>query len=204
MRGQSYSAIMKAALDRCAEDISISGGKHLIEHAVELAYRHKDILKAIIGKIIPEATSGESASMRRIILLCPDKSGKVSEVISYDTTPVRNAPVIDCAIDDSNAREQEGMSNASEHAQDVAEVGGGTPEPDPADIPVVFNYDLASNSVSIPSQIQSNNPEDSILAPNSESNDDDNFITGDVEEIVLDKIPCQEVYPIQGDVSDVY
>lgn len=164
MRAQSYSAIMKSALERCAADFSISGGKHLIDHAVELAYRHKDILKAIIGKIIPEATSGESASMRRIILLCPDKSGKVSEVISYDTAPMRNAPAIDCTI------EQEDMSNAHIYEQSASDAGGGSPEPAPEINDVYQNYDLASISVSIPSQNESGTISESNVDVDSGTN----------------------------------
>jgi len=166
------------ALDRCAADFSISGGKHLIDHAVELAYRHKDILKAIISKIIPEATSGESASMRRIILLCPDKSGKVSEVISYDTAPMHRAtPSIDCDTTDVST-------------DNSVDSGGGMPDPDPREISIVSNYHLAPNSESIPSQDESTQ-ESQDIPLNAEVPVD--VPSEEVVEIPPSKIPGQEV-----------
>lgn len=149
-RAQSYSAILKSAMDHCA----VTQGKHLIELAVELAYRHKDILKAILAKIIPEATSGESASMRRIILLCPDKSGKVSEVISYDTQPIVR-PVLSTTIDGSSSDNNEYVTELCTDVDNSIDVGGGMPCPDPRDISGLSNITPAPISVSNPSQSES-------------------------------------------------
>jgi hypothetical protein len=172
-RGASYSAILKLALDRSAAE----NGKHLIDHAVDLAYKHKDILKAIISKIIPEATSGEAASMRRIILLCPDSNGRPAEVLSYSIDGFQSKKIISTSCPSTQTQKEckEGgnafattQSNStlpsdfaaedSAPSQDEAAVymhtldGGGIHGRDVSCVPGLLNMHLAPKSESNPSQ----------------------------------------------------
>jgi len=62
LKGESYAEMLVKALN----DIAYTKGKHLIQHAVEMAYENPSVLVAILKKILPDKQHMDGLEIKSI------------------------------------------------------------------------------------------------------------------------------------------